>query len=87
MAKFPSNLSNAQTQMLLSMAAKQLGKSPETLRRQVQSGDTAALLTGLDAQQKKQAAAVLSDPAAMQRFLQDPQVKNLLNSLAKGGKA
>ena len=84
MSAFPKNISGQQADAMLAMAAKKLGKNPDELKSQLQKGDMNALTSSLDEKQKQQVASVLNDPQAMQRLMQSPQVKELLDRLAKG---
>jgi hypothetical protein len=84
MSDFPNNISGQQADAMLSMAAKRLGKTPDELKRQLRGGDMSALTESLSEGQKQQVASMLRDPAAMQQFLQNPQVRQLLDRLAKG---
>jgi|GEM_PF-5578281 len=79
-------LSEGQANALLAAAAQKLGKSPEALRAQLQSGGIGALTDSLDEAGRERAAALLNDPQALRQALGDPRVQAVLAHLTKGGR-
>ena len=75
------NLSQGQMEQLLAMAGKRMGKNPEELREQVETGRLDGLLGGLPEQRRAQIGSLLNDPAAMQQFMENPKVQQLLRGL------
>lgn len=72
-----------QLNSLLQMAGKQLGKNPQQLKSQLESGQVGQALNGLDPKKAAQINAILNNPAQIQQILNNPQVQNLINSLTK----
>lgn len=68
--------------MLLRTAGQRLGKDPQTLKSQLQSGRLDNL--GIDQNQQQQIGRMLQDPQAMARFFEQPQIKQMLEQLMKG---
>jgi hypothetical protein len=73
-----SGLSDAKVNALLAMAGKKLGKSPEDLKSQLQSGSLDALLAGMSGEQKAKIAGMLGNPAALEALMQNEQVRKIL---------
>lgn len=67
---------------LLKVAGQRLGKDPQTLKNQIQSGQLDQL--GVNAQQQQQIGQLLKDPQALSQFFEQPQIKQMLNQLMKG---
>ena len=80
-----SGLSGLQERALLAAAARRLGKTPEALRAQLQTGGLEALTASLDEAQRERAAKLLNDPEALRKTLADPRVQAMLARLTKGG--
>ena len=78
----PSNMSPGQLDMLLKLAGKKLGRDPQTLKNQLESGNLDNL--GIDQQQKQQISQLLQNPQALSQFLEQPQIKQMLNQMMKG---
>lgn len=68
--------------MLLKTAGQRLGRDPQTLKSQLQSGQLDKL--GIDKGQQQQIGELLRDPQAMARFFEQPQIKQMLEQLMKG---
>lgn len=77
------NLSQDKVNALLGMAAKKLGKSPDELKKQLQSGDLNSLAQNMDANASGQINKVLNDPKALEALLQNEKIKALLGSLGR----
>lgn len=79
-----NNLSAQQQQMLLQMAGKKLGISPDALRAQIENGNVQKIL-----QQQgtniPNIGSVLGNKAAMEQMLNSPEAQALIQQL-KGGK-
>lgn len=67
---------------MLKTAGQRLGKDPQTLKNQLQSGNLDNL--GIDKNQQQQIGQMLKDPQAMARFFEQPQIKQMLEQLMKG---
>ncbi|MBP1556436.1 MAG: hypothetical protein J6C75_02415 [Oscillospiraceae bacterium] len=67
---------------LLKTAGKRLGKDPQTLKNQLQSGNLNGL--GVSEQQQQQIGQLLKDPQALSQFFEQPQIKQMINQLMKG---
>lgn len=78
---FGDKLSQKQADMMLKMAASKLGRNTDDVRKAMEKGDVGALTSSLGEEDRKKVDAVLSDPAAMKKILDDPNVKKLLESL------
>lgn len=78
----PKNISERQLDSMLKMASQRLGRSPQELREQLQSGDLNKV--GINEQQQQQIGQLLKDPQALTQFMQQPQIKEILDNLMKG---
>ena len=67
---------------LLKTAGKRLGKDPQMLKNQLQSGNLNGL--GVSEQQQQQIGQLLKDPQALSQFFEQPQIKQMINQLMKG---
>ena len=67
---------------LLKTAGKRLGKDPQALKNQLQSGNLNGL--GVNEQQQQQIGQLLKDPQALSQFFEQPQIKQMINQLMKG---
>lgn len=67
---------------MLKTAGSRLGRDPETLKRQLQSGRLDNL--GIDQNQQQQIGQLLKDPQAMAKFFEQPQIKQIVEQLMKG---
>jgi len=76
------NLPPDKLDALLRTAGQRLGKDPQTLKNQLQSGQLDGL--GIDSDQQQQIGRMLKDPQAMARFFEQPQIKNMIEQLMKG---
>ena len=63
------NLSPKQIDGLLKMAGSRLGRDPQQLRRQLESGNLQQITQGMNPQQQQQVAEILKDPQAIARFV------------------
>lgn len=78
----PKNISERQLDSMLKMASQRLGRTPQELREQLQSGDLNKV--GINEQQQQQIGQLLKDPKALTQFMQQPQIKEILDNLMKG---
>ncbi len=78
------NLSPKQIDGLLKMAGSRLGRDPQQLRRQLESGNLQQITQGMNPQQQQQVAEILKDPQAIARFVENPQVQQMIAQLMKG---
>ena len=76
------NISPEKLDMLLKTAGQRLGKDPQMLKNQLQSGSLDGL--GIDQNQQRQIGDLLKDPQAMAKFFEQPQIKDMLQQLMKG---
>ena len=67
---------------LLKTAGQRLGKDPQALKNQLQSGNLNSL--GVNEQQQQQIGQLLKDPQALSKFFEQPQIKQMINQLMKG---
>ena len=77
------NLSPKQIDGLLKMAGSRLGRDPQQLRQQLESGNLQQITQGMNPQQQ-QVAEILKDPQAIARFVETPQVQQMIAQLMKG---
>lgn len=71
---------------LLQTAGQKLGRSPEELRGELESGKLDNVLSGLDANTANKVNGLLQNPKALETMLQNPQVQGLLKNLMGGQK-
>lgn len=81
-----NNLSSEQINALLAMAGKKLGRDPQQLRAELESGKLDKLMNGMDSASAKKVNQVLQDPEALKAALNNDKVKAVLNSLLGGRK-
>lgn len=74
-------LSQSQMDRLLAMAGKKMGTDPDKLKQQMQNGQANALLDGLPKDKQAQINALMQDPQAVEQFMQNPKVQQLLRGL------
>ena len=77
------NLSPKQIDGLLKMAGSRLGRDPQQLRQQLESGNLQQITQGMNPRQQ-QVAEILKDPQAIARFVENPQVQQMIAQLMKG---
>ena len=75
------NLSKAQQEQLWKIASEKLGKSPEQIKRQAESGKLDQLTKNLSPDQTQKLSQLLKDPKAMEQLMQSQQVQQLLRRL------
>ena len=78
------NLSPKQIDGLLKMAGSRLGRDPQQLRQQLESGNLQQITQGMNPQQQQQVAEILKDPQAIARFVENPQIQQMIAQLMKG---
>ena len=78
------NLSPKQIDGLLKMAGSRLGRDPQQLRQQLESGNLQQITQGMNPQQQQQVAEILKDPQAIARFVENPQVQQMIAQPMKG---
>ena len=61
------NLSPKQIDGLLKMAGSRLGRDPQQLRQQLESGNLQQITQGMNPQQQQQVAEILKDPDVDER--------------------
>ena len=67
--------------MLLAMAGKKMGTDPEKLKQQMRSGQMDGILNGLSPAQQNQISALINNPAAIEQFVANPKVQQLLRGM------
>ena len=76
---------NSAADSLINAVAKNLGCSPKELKAQLQSGELEKKIrSAAPGSQLSGAAALLNDPAAMQKLMSDPKAAELIRKLTKG---
>ena len=78
----PSNIPPSQLDAMLKMAGQKLGRDPQALKEQLEKGNLDQL--GINAQQQQQIGQLLKNTQALSQFLEQPQIKQMLNQLMKG---
>lgn len=78
------NFTPKQVDGLLKMAGSRLGVDPQQLKQKLQSGDVSQMTQGMSPQQQKQVAEILKDPQAMAKFVENPQIQQMIAQLMKG---
>lgn len=78
----PSNIPPSQLDAILKVAGKKLGRDPQSLKSQLEKGNLDQL--GINPQQQQQIGQLLKNPQALSQFLDQPQIKQMLNQLMKG---
>ena len=69
---------------LLRMASSKLGQDPAALKEKLSRGDLAGVTKNMNQNQRSQLQGLINDPKALNQFLQDPQIKAVLQKLMKG---
>ena len=77
------NLSDENRSNLVNMAAGKLGKSPESIKQALESGDMESLKAGLDPKAAARLNQVLSDPKQLEAILGNKQLMQLLGLMGK----
>lgn len=80
------NLSEEKQQALLQMAAQKLGKSPQELMAQLQSGQLDGLTQSMDPKTSSQVNALLNNPKTVEMLLNNGNIRSMLENLGKGQK-
>ena len=75
------NISPDQMDSLLALAGKKMGKDPEKLREQMQSGQMDGILKTLNPNQQAQIQILMNNPAAIEQLMNSPKVQMLLKGL------
>ena len=84
LSNMPSGLSPEKMNALLKLAGQKLGRDPETLKKQIESGQMDQVTQGMSPEQAKQVQSMLQNPKAIGQILENPQVKRMLGDLMKG---
>lgn len=80
------NMSQENQNALLQMAAKKLGKDPNELMEQLQSGQLDSITKGMDQKTTNQIGALLNNPKALETLLGNDKIRSMLENLGKGQK-
>ena len=75
------NFSPDKMDTLLNIAGKKLGKDPEALKQQLESGDLSHVINGLDKNAQNKIGKLLNNPKELEAVLQSDKVKNMLSGL------
>lgn len=75
------NPNENQMQGLLNLASKRMGTSPEELQQKMQSGNLDSILSGFSPEQRNKVTDIMNNPQAMQTFMNNPKVQQLLKGL------
>lgn len=75
------NLSEDKLNTLLSIAGKKLGKDPDQLKQQLESGQLDNVLGSMDQKNAGKINTLLQNPKAIETMLQNEGVRNMLNGL------
>ncbi|MCL2057377.1 MAG: hypothetical protein FWH02_09215 [Oscillospiraceae bacterium] len=78
------NLSPDKMDFLLGMAGKKLGKDPQSLKQQLESGNISEAINGLDESTKNKIGDILKDPKALEAILKSDKAKDIISGFAKG---
>lgn len=65
----------------MGMAGKKMGTDPEKLKKQMESGDMDAVLSGLSPTQRAQINGLLKNPQAVTELIASPKMQHLLKAL------
>lgn len=84
MPNMPNGLPPEKMNALLKLAGQKLGRDPEVLKQQIESGQMDQITNGMNPEQAKQIQSVLQNPKAIGQILENPQVKRMLGELMKG---
>ena len=80
------NLSDDKLASLLEIAGKKLGKDPQELKKQLESGQLDNVLGSLDPKAKNQVNTLLQNPKMVETMLQNDKIRNMLGGLLGGQK-
>lgn len=75
---------NNQNDILRMLSAK-LGQSPDSIKESARSGNLDSLLGSMSPQQKEKVNALLSNPEATKKLMENPQVQALIKKLSSNG--
>lgn len=78
------NLSDEKMASLLEIAGKKLGKDPQELKAQLESGQLDNVLGNMSPQAANQINGLLQNPKALEAMLQNEKVRNMLGGLLGG---
>ncbi len=84
MNNMPNNMSKEKLDLLIKIAAQQMGQDPARLKQQLSTGGVDQILRGLNPSQSKQIGQLLNDPRALEQFLNSPQAKKMMSELLGG---
>lgn len=78
------NLNPAAVDKLMNAAAQKLGCSPAQLKAKLQSGELERSIKNGSAGELNGLAAILNDPAAINKLMNDPAAAQIINKLRNG---
>lgn len=76
-------MNDKQLNALLSVASQKLGTSPETLKKQLESGVFDQAMSGMSKTDSEKLTKALSDPKIAQKILSTPQAQEIYKKLSK----
>lgn len=77
------NMNKNQLNGLLNLASKKLGTTPETLQKQLESGQFDKALAGMNSTDSKRLKEALSNPKVAEKILSTPQAQEIYKKLTK----
>ncbi|WP_037343886.1 hypothetical protein [Ruminococcus sp. FC2018] len=78
-----SNMDQKKLGLLLAMASKKLGTSPQALKDQLERGDLSSALSSLPKDQANSLKQVIGDKNAAKSVLSSPQAQEIYKKLGK----
>ncbi|MEG2597239.1 MAG: hypothetical protein RR977_02330 [Oscillospiraceae bacterium] len=75
---------HSNTNRLLEMVGKKLGKDPKELQKQFSEGKYDSVLNGLNAGEEQKLQAFLKNPALAQKIINTPQAQQMLKKILGG---
>ena len=70
-----------QIQDIINSLSKRLGESPDTIKKNAQSGDIGKILNQMDSKQAQKVQNILNDKEQTEKILKPPQAQALLKKL------
>ena len=80
------NISDENLTALLELAGKKLGKNPQELKQQLESGQIEDALGSMDPAAAGKVNALLQNPKALEAMLGNDKIKNMLSGMMGGQK-
>ncbi len=77
------NMDKKKLELLLAMASKKLGTSPQTLKDQLERGDISGALSNLPKDQASSLKKAINDKNTAESLLSSPQAQQIYKKLGK----